>query len=134
MTEHQVDLAQERLVAGVEADEAGSVRVRKRTTTTTATEQVERGEERTSLEHAAALEADDGEVHLLDDGSVSVPVFEERLVVTRERFVRERVVLRKHTVYEQVEVSAPVRREHLDLDVDEEVGARVTGDLEEPTP
>ena len=39
-------------------------------------------------ERIAAEEGDSGEVELLDDGSVSIPVFEEVLIVTKRLVVR----------------------------------------------
>ena len=45
-------------------------------------------------------EADSGEVEVLPDGSVSIPVFQEELVIEKRLVVRERVIVRKHTVTE----------------------------------
>jgi stress response protein YsnF len=53
------------------------------------------------VEHTPPFEGDQGEVLSLPDGSLSVPVFEEQLVVPPTWVVRERVVLRKTTVTDQ---------------------------------
>jgi uncharacterized protein (TIGR02271 family) len=70
-------------------------------------------------------DADDGQVWHLPDGSVSVPVFEEELVVTKRRVVRERIVVRKERVTEIQTVEADLRRERVELDVDDSVADRV---------
>jgi uncharacterized protein (TIGR02271 family) len=78
-----------------------------------------------SVEHAdtserqAALEGDSGEVITLDDGSVSIPVFEEVLVVTKKLVVRERVIVRKHTVVDEHVLQTELRREHVTVDADD---------------
>jgi stress response protein YsnF len=57
-------------------------------------------------------------VETLPDGSVSIPVFEEQIVVTKRLVVRERVIVRKHTVYEDHVVTADLRRERLEVVAD----------------
>jgi uncharacterized protein (TIGR02271 family) len=84
------------------------------------TEDVEAAYERAveqidGLEHAAAAEGDSGEAEVLPDGSVSIPVFEERLVVTKEVVVKERVIVRKRTVTETQLVQESLRRERVDV-------------------
>lgn len=118
-------LQQEQLSTATTTESAGSVRATKRVTHATETLDVARGSEHADVQHEATTEDDDGEVHVLPDGSVSVPVFEERLVVTKQLVVRERVVLRKHTVYEDHVVTADLRTEHLDVDVDPDIAHRV---------
>jgi len=60
-------------------------------------------------------EHDDGKIHELPDGSVSIPVLEEQLVVTKRTIVRERVIIRRRTVTEMVPIKDEVRREHVDV-------------------
>lgn len=64
-------------------------------------------------------DGDSGQVELGADGSVSVPVFEERLVVQKRLVVTKRVVLLKErrTVGEET-VSDVLRRERVELEVD----------------
>jgi uncharacterized protein (TIGR02271 family) len=100
----------------------GAVRVRKGVETYTAAEVVPREIEQADVERSPAREADSGEIETLPDGSVSIPVFEERLVVTKERFVRERIVVRKDTVTEEERVELELKRERVQVSAEE--GAR----------
>ena len=123
----QADLtrSEERLRVGTETTEVGRVRVRKRVDSERVRETVERGVEHADVERAGVDETDTGEVITLPDGSVSVPVFEEVLVVSKKLVVRERVVIRKHTVYEDEVVETELRREEVDVDLDEGARGRV---------
>jgi uncharacterized protein (TIGR02271 family) len=99
--------------------EVGAVRVRKDVETYTAADVVPRESEQANVERSPADEGDSGEIETLPDGSVSIPVFEERLVVAKERFVRERIVVRKETVTEEERVEVELRRERVQVSVDE---------------
>jgi uncharacterized protein (TIGR02271 family) len=100
--------------------EAGSVRARKRVET----ERVERVEPRSveygDFERAPVSDGDSGEIETLEDGSISIPLFEERLVVSKELFVRERVILRKRTVTEQHRIETELRKEQIEVEGDVE--------------
>ena len=115
--------SEERAVVGTELHETGRVRVRKHVETYPVEETVSR-----SIEHAdtserlPALEGDNGEVQTLEDGSVSIPVFEEVLVVTKKLVVRERVVVRKRTVVDEHTLQTELRREHVTVDAEGDVG------------
>lgn len=117
-------LAEERLATGTETYGTGSVRARKEIDVERVEQVVPRGTEHADLERVAALDGDSGQVETLEDGSISIPVFEEQIVVEKRLVVRERVVLRKHTVYEEHKVTAELRRERLEVDTDGDV--RVT--------
>jgi uncharacterized protein (TIGR02271 family) len=111
---------EEELELGTQEYQAGTVRARKRVET----EQVERIEPR-SVEHgdferAPAEDGDSGEIETLEDGSVSIPLFEERLVVRKELFVRERVILRKRTVTEHHRIETELRKERIEVEGDVE--------------
>ena len=122
----EVVRSEERLRVGTVTEQAGAVRARKRVDVENVSTHVDRGTEQAELERTPAdAETDSGEVETLPDGSVSIPVFEEQIVVTKRLVVRERVVLRKHTVYEEQVVTADVRREHLEI---EAVGDAVVQD------
>jgi uncharacterized protein (TIGR02271 family) len=56
---------------------------------------------------------------------VSIPVFEEELVITKRRVLRERIIVRKRVVTEQETVEADLRRERVEVDVQGDVD--VTG-------
>lgn len=81
-------------------------------------EVVPRDIEHADTERIAVTEGDSGEIETLPDGSVSVPVFEERVVVTKELVVRERIIVRKRTVSEQYRVEADLRSEHVEVDTE----------------
>ena len=123
----EVTLSEERLQVGTERHQVGSARAVKHVDVEQATARVERGTEHADLERSVVddVEADSGEVETLPDGSISIPVFEEQLVITKRLVVRERVILRKHTVYEEQVVTADLRRERLEV---EAVGDAVVED------
>lgn len=89
-------------------------------------EVVGRGIEHAEVERLAPGPADSGQVETLADGSVSIPVFEERLVVEKRLVVRERIVIRKHTVTEEHLVEADLRRERVEVDADPELSGRIS--------
>jgi uncharacterized protein (TIGR02271 family) len=111
---------EEELELGTQEYEAGSVRARKRVET----DKVERVEPRSveygDFERAPVSDGDSGEIETLEDGSISIPLFEERLVVSKELFVRERVILRKRTVTEQHRIEAELRKEQIEVEGDVE--------------
>lgn len=118
----EVTRHEERVVTGTEMHETGRVRVRKHIETYPVDEVIERStEDVDTSEREPALEGDSGEVITLDDGSVSIPVFEEVLVVTKKLVVRERVIVRKHTVVDEHVLQTELRREHLTVDADNSV-------------
>ena len=107
---------EEELRVGVELDDAGSVRARKRVETEVAEQVVPRQIEHAEIERVAPTDGDSGKVETLPDGSVSIPILEEELVVTKRLVVRERVVIRKRTVTEHERVTAELRRERVEVD------------------
>lgn len=115
-------LHEERLTPGTETVEAGSVHVRKHVETHPVEYSVPRDVEHVDTsERIAVDEGDSGEVEVLDDGSVSIPVFEEVLVVTKRLVVRERVIVRKHTVVDEYKLQTELRREHISVDADDSI-------------
>ena len=119
----ELTLSEERLRVDSETEQIGSARAVKRVDTETVHARVERGTEHADTERMDVLDAetDSGEVETLPDGSVSIPVFEEQIVVTKRLVVRERVIIRKHTVYEDHVVTADLRRERLEVEADGDV-------------
>jgi uncharacterized protein (TIGR02271 family) len=115
-----VTVSEERLSVGTEREQAGSARAVKHVDVEQAEARVERGTEHADLERSVVddVDADSGEVETLPDGSISIPVFEEQLVITKRLVVRERVIVRKHTVYEEQVVTADLRRERLEVEAD----------------
>ena len=106
-----------------ETERLGTARAVKHVDTERVETRVQRGSEHADTEVVAVAdaEADSGEVETLPDGSLSIPVFEEQIVVTKRLVVRERVVIRKHTVYEDQVVSAELKRERLEVQGDDGV-------------
>ena len=118
----EVTASEERAVVGTETHEAGRVRVKKHVETYPVEEVVSRSVEHADTsERLPATEGDTGEVLTLDDGSVSIPVFEEVLVVTKKLVVRERVIVRKRTVVDEHTLQTELRREHVTLDTEGDV-------------
>jgi uncharacterized protein (TIGR02271 family) len=108
---HEEELAVEkRVVAG------GEVRAHKRVETEHVERLVARDLEDAEVERVAAAEADSGEVEVLADGSVSIPLLEEELVIEKRIVVRERIIVRKVTTTEDVRVEADLRRERVDVE------------------
>jgi uncharacterized protein (TIGR02271 family) len=126
---------EEELRVDTELIEAGTVRIRKEVADEESHRIVPRAIERADVERVTVddeqSQHDTGEVETLPDGSISIPVFEEELVVTKRVVVRERIVIRKHTVVEEQPVSATLRRERIAVDTDEEVADRVRSPGEE---
>ena len=114
---------EEELRLGKRTQDVGSVRVRKGVAVEPVAEDIPRLIEYAgdNVERVAAREEDSGEVEVLADGSVSIPLLEERLVVSKETFVRERLIVRKERVHEDEHVEAEVRREYVDLVEDRNV-------------
>ena len=116
---------EEELQVGTDVRPAGSVRVRKHVESHPFEEVVPRSVEHADVERVVPHEADSGEVETLPDGSVSIPVFEEEIVVTRRTVVRERVIIRKHTVTERHRVEAELRRERVEVAADAALEDRI---------
>lgn len=58
---------------------------------------------------------DSGEVETLPDGSISIPILEEELVVTKRVVVRERLIVHKDSEVEHRAVGAELRRERVEV-------------------
>ena len=114
-------------VADVETrwHEAGAVRARKHVDYERYDEVVPHRVEDVRLERVAAGEEDSGEIETLPDGSISIPVFEEELVVTTRTVLRERVIVRKETVEEPQRIVADLRKERVEIEADD--GLEVEG-------
>lgn len=110
--------SEEELELGTRAEEAGAVRARKRVETEHVEELVPRRIEHADVERTAPAEGDSGEIETFPDGSVSIPVLEEELVITKRMVVRERIVIRKRTVTEEHRVETELRKERVELDAE----------------
>ena len=115
-----VDRHEEELAIGTEVGELGAVRASKHVETSEVHEDVPRSIEHfDDVERTAPNPEDSGEVEFLPDGSVSIPILEEQLVVEKRTVVRERVVIRKRTETRRGRVEATLRKERVDIDGDE---------------
>jgi uncharacterized protein (TIGR02271 family) len=111
---------EEELRIGAEAHPVGTVRAEKRVEAEVVGRDFPRRVERSEIERLPAGEGDSGQIETLPDGSISIPVLEEELVVTKRTVVRERIVIRKETVVEPQRVEAELRREVVDVEVEEQ--------------
>jgi uncharacterized protein (TIGR02271 family) len=132
-----VTRSEEQAHVGTELTESGRVRVRKHVDTYPVTEVVPRNVEHADTsERVAAVEGDSGEVETLEDGSISIPIFEEVLVVTKRLVVRERVIVRKRTVVDEYTLETELRREHVtvegDIDTSENDGTDASASQQSP--
>lgn len=113
---------EERLAVTHEVHESGRVRVKKHVETLPIEQTDERNVEHADISERLAPEEDDtGQVLTLADGSVSIPVFEEVLVVTKKLVVRERIIVRKHTVVDEHVLQTELRREHVSVETDGDI-------------
>jgi uncharacterized protein (TIGR02271 family) len=103
-----------------------TVRLRKRVDTDHVAEHVDLGSEEATLERVPPDEHDSGQIETLPDGSISVPLFVEELVIEKRLVVRERVIVRKRTEVEQRVVHADLRRERVEIEADDGVTVRET--------
>jgi uncharacterized protein (TIGR02271 family) len=74
--------------------------------------------ERLVQQRIAKHENDDGRVETLPDGSISIPVYREELIVTKRTVLAERIIIRKEAVTELQRVQADLRREHVELETE----------------
>ncbi len=118
--EAEVVRREEELAVGTTTREAGSLRVRKEVDTYPIEKSLERHSERIAgvEDRVPAAEGDSGEVETLPDGSISIPVFEEELVVTKRVVVRERVIIRKSTVIDEHRIETELRKERVEIEAD----------------
>ncbi len=72
-------------------------------------------------ERVPVAEGDSGKIETLPDGSLSIPLYEEELVVTKRTILRERVIVRKEIAGRTQRVEAELRREHVEIDADDDV-------------
>jgi len=114
------------LVAGTRQAVAGTVRAHKRVDTEHVTQTVELTCDTAELERVAAQEGDSGQVETLADGSISIPLFEERVVVKKQVVLVGRVVLRKQTVTTDQTIEADLRSERVEVETDPGLESRVS--------
>jgi uncharacterized protein (TIGR02271 family) len=111
---------EEELDVRTDVRDRGAVRAAKRVEHEDVHEVVPRAIEHfDEVERTGANEADSGEVEVLPDGSISIPILEEELVIEKRTVVRERVIVRKRTETRHEEIDAVLRKERIDVEVDD---------------
>jgi uncharacterized protein (TIGR02271 family) len=117
-TADQIDVirSEEELHATKQTREAGRLRVRKVVEDVEVAEELTRKVEHAEVTRVPASPDDSGEVERLDDGSLSIPVLAEELVVQRRTVVRERILVRKITGVETEPIRDTLRRERIEID------------------
>ncbi|HZG96516.1 MAG TPA: DUF2382 domain-containing protein [Mycobacteriales bacterium] len=119
----EVIRSEEELAVATEVHEVGRVRAHKEVDIDQHREVVPRGVEHADVERSTEIaDGDSGQVETLPDGSISVPVFEERIFVEKRLVVRERVIIRKQTTTEEHVVEADLRRERVEIETEGDVG------------
>ena len=113
--------SEEELEVGTRTEQVGALRARKHVETEHVEELVPRHIEHADVERMAPAEGDSGEIETFEDGSVSIPILEEELVITKRMVVRERIVIRKRTLTEEHRVEADLRKERVELDAEGDV-------------
>jgi uncharacterized protein (TIGR02271 family) len=103
----------------------GFLRARKQVDLVTVEETIPAATEDVDLERVPVSEGDPGGVETLPDGGVSIPIYEEQVVITKRVVLRERVVIRKRITAVVEPVRAELRRERVEIDVDDDVRDRV---------
>jgi uncharacterized protein (TIGR02271 family) len=106
----------------------GFFRARKHTETATVREVVPVAIEDVDGVRVPVGEEDSGRIETLEDGSISIPIYAEELVVTKRVVLRERLILRKHPVVQDVTIEDVLRFEQVELDPDDSVAALIHHD------
>jgi uncharacterized protein (TIGR02271 family) len=112
LVRHEEELSVDKSWRGV-----GSIRARREVEPEKVRERYARDRDTLVQERVPAADDDSGRIETLPDGSISIPIFEEELVVTKRTVLRERVIIRKEQVTEWETVEAELRREHVAFDV-----------------
>lgn len=104
---------------------AGYLRARKRVERVRVQEEVERTGEDVDIERIAVIGDDPGGVLNLPDGGISIPVYEEELVISKRVVLKERIVIRKRVTTAAARVDAELQRERVEIEIDDDVADRV---------
>ena len=117
--EQALTLHEEEATVGKTWEGVGYARVKREVDTERVRSREPRRREQLAHERVPVDEGDSGRVETLPDGSISIPLFEEELVVTRKTVLRERVIIRKEEVTEWETVEADLRRERVRFETDD---------------
>lgn len=118
MAEDELELHEEELRIDTRTYEAGAVRARKTVESRNFDDVVPRDVEDADVERVPSGPGDSGQVETLPDGSISIPLLEEELVVTKRLVVRERIIIRKRITTVQEHVHTELRTEQVQLETE----------------
>lgn len=110
---------EQELQVGRRIEQVGTITARKEVESHHVEHFVPRDVEAAEVERIAPSEADSGLIETLPDGSVSIPVLEEEIVITKRTVVRERIIIRKNTTTEQHKIEADLLVERVEVDTDD---------------
>ena len=99
----------------------GLLRAKKRVETVKVDHEVPVEAEDIRLDRIPVEDGDSGRIETLPDGRISIPVYEEELVVTKRIVLKERVLIEKHVVTRTVPLREELRTERVELEADEGV-------------
>lgn len=105
--------------------DVGKVRIRKDLERFEFDELVPYAVEHAEVERIQPHPDDSGEIETLPDGTVSIPVLSEQLVVEKRLVVTERLLVRKRVETKEQRVSAELTRQVVSIDADETVADRI---------
>ena len=97
---------------------AGLLRARKLVDTAEVEAVLPRDVETVEVVREEAYADDSGKIETLPDGSISIPVFEEEIVVSKRIVLKERVIVRKETITERKRFDFDVRKERVEIETD----------------
>jgi uncharacterized protein (TIGR02271 family) len=122
--ERTIPLHREDLVARVEPRELGALIVRTEVEEIPASLEVEAQREEIELEHIAVDEVVRAKVApWYEDGELVIPVYQERLVVSKELVLKEKLRVRRIAVVERRTFNDTLRRERVVVDDPDQTGA-----------
>jgi uncharacterized protein (TIGR02271 family) len=117
--ESAVVLHEEEASVGTRWEGAGHLRIRRDVESEKVSQEFPRRRDELAFERIPAEPDDSGKIETLADGSISIPLYEEELVVTRRTVLRERVIVRKEEVTDWQTVEAELRQERVSFETDD---------------
>ena len=126
----EVVRSEEELHLGTRLQDAGRVLVRKLVGERHDSQEVERQVEQARVDTQTAEPGDTGEVLTLPDGSLSIPVFEEKVFIEKRLVVKERLVVSKFSMAHREQVETDVRVEHVEVVAEPDVSDRLHPDAD----
>ena len=126
----EVVRSEEELHLGTRLQDVGRVFVRKLVGERHDSQEVERQVEQARVDTQPAEPGDTGDVLTLPDGSLSIPVFEEKVFIEKRLVVKERLIVSKFSMAHREQVETDVRVEHVEVVAEAAVGDRLHPDAD----